>query len=122
MGLIPIYHHYADFLTLKSCILMDVLIHFDEINMGLPILYLNPLHTNRFFLLVGYNKLGIVHSAYLGMSGHNLKKNVIFCLKFFFTFANSVDPDEMQHYAAFYLGLHCLQKSLLRGFPEYTLG
>ena len=27
-----------------------------------------------------------------------------------FTFTNSVDTDEMQHYAAFHLGLHCLQK------------
>ena len=27
-----------------------------------------------------------------------------------FTFANSVDSDEMQHDAAFHLGLHCLQK------------
>ena len=26
------------------------------------------------------------------------------------TFTNSVDPDEMQHYAAFHLGLYCLQK------------
>ena len=25
----------------------------------------------------------------------------------------------MQHYAAFHLGLHCLQKYSLRGFPEY---
>ena len=25
-----------------------------------------------------------------------------------FIFTNSVDPDEMQHYAAFHLGLHCL--------------
>ena len=30
----------------------------------------------------------------------------------------SVDPDEMQHYAAFHLGLHCLQKYLFRGFPR----
>ena len=30
--------------------------------------------------------------------------------------ANSVDPDEMQHYAAFHLGLHCLPKYPLRGF------
>ena len=27
-----------------------------------------------------------------------------------FTFTNSVDPDEMQQYAAFHLGLHLLQK------------
>ena len=32
---------------------------------------------------------------------------------------SSVDSDEMQHYAAFHLGLHCLQKYLFRGFPEY---
>ena len=30
----------------------------------------------------------------------------------------SVDPDEMQHYAAFHLGLHCLQKYSFRGFPN----
>ena len=27
--------------------------------------------------------------------------------------ANSEDPDEMQHFAAFHLGLHCLPKYLL---------
>ena len=36
------------------------------------------------------------------------KKIVFFCLKIFFTLTNSVDPDEMQHYAAFHLGLYCL--------------
>ena len=35
-----------------------------------------------------------------------------------FTYTNSVDPDEMQHYAAFYLGPHCLQKNLFRGSPN----
>ena len=35
-----------------------------------------------------------------------------------FTFTNSVDPDEMQQYAAFHLGLHCLQKYSFRGFPN----
>ena len=34
------------------------------------------------------------------------------------SFTNSVDPDEMQHYAAFHLDLHCLQKYLFRGFPN----
>ena len=28
--------------------------------------------------------------------------------------ANSVDPDEMPHNAAFHLGLHCLQKYAFR--------
>ena len=32
------------------------------------------------------------------------------------TLANSVDPNEMQHYAAFYLGLYCLQKYSFMGF------
>ena len=44
---------------------------------------------------------------------------MLFCLKIFFTFKNSVDPDEMQQYAAFHLGLHFLQKYSFRGFPEY---
>ena len=35
-----------------------------------------------------------------------------------FTFTNSVDRDEMQHYVAFYLGLHCLQNYSFRGFPN----
>ena len=43
-------------------------------------------------------------------------KKVFFCLKIFFTFTNSADSDEMQHYAAFHLGLHCLQKYLFSGF------
>ena len=33
----------------------------------------------------------------------------LFCLKIFFTITNSVDTDdEMQHYVAFHLDLHCL--------------
>ena len=43
-----------------------------------------------------------------------LKKVVFFSEDLLFT--NSVDPDEMQHYAAFHLGLHCLQKYSFRGF------
>ena len=35
-----------------------------------------------------------------------------------FTFTNSVDPDEMKHYAAFHLGLHCLQMYSFRGFTN----
>ena len=77
-----------------------------------------PLYTNRFFFLVCYIKLGIVHFTYLGVSGYNLKKNVFFCLNIFLTFTNSVDPDEMQHYAAFHLGLHCLHKYLFMDFPN----
>ena len=41
---------------------------------------------------------------------------ILLYLKIFFTFTNSIDPDVMQHYAAFHLGLHCLQKYLFRDF------
>ena len=52
------------------------------------------------------------------MLGYNFQKDIVFfCLKIIFTFTNSVGPDEMQHYAAFHLGLHCLQK-----YHEMLLG
>ena len=81
---------------------------------------INTLYTNGFLLLVWYNKFGIVHCAYLGESGCNFKKKdvVFFCPKIFLTFTNSVDTDEMQHYAAFHQGLHCLQKYSFKGFPN----
>ena len=44
-----------------------------------------------------------------------------FVWKSFFTFTNSVDPDEMQHYAAFHLGLHCLQKYSFSNSPSKLL-
>ena len=46
-----------------------------------------------------------------------ISKNIAFLsLKNNFVFANSAEPDEMQHSAAFHQGLHCKQKYLLRGF------
>ena len=39
-------------------------------------------------------------------------------LKIILILANSADPDEMQPHAAFHLGLHCLPKYPLRGFPN----
>ena len=50
------------------------------------------------------------------MSDYHHKNSVLFCLKIFFALLNSVDPDEMQHDAAFHLGLRCLrQKYSFRG-------
>ena len=52
----------------------------------------------------------MVHCVYIGMSGdsgHIYQKYCI-CLKIYFSLTNSVDPDEMQHDAAFHLGLRCL--------------
>ena len=43
--------------------------------------------------------------------GYNFEKNdIVFYLEDFFTRTNSVYHDEMQYYAAFHLGLHCLKK------------
>ena len=61
-----------------------------------------------------HNKLGIVHCTYLGVMGYNFPK-ILYSLKIFFTFTNLVGPNEMQYYAAFHLGLHCLQK---KGFVD----
>ena len=36
--------------------------------------------------------------------------DVSLSLKVVLIFANSADPDEMQHYAGFHLRLHCLPK------------
>ena len=86
--------------------------------------HVNPLYTNGFFLLVCYNKLGIVHCTYLGVSGQDFQKNIFILSEDLFMFTNSVDPDEMQHYAAaFHLGLHCLQIYLFRSLliPEYKV-
>ena len=77
-------------------------------------------YTNGFCLLVWYNKLGIVHCTYLGVSGYIVEEILYsFVWRPFLPFkTNSVHPDEMQHNAAFHLGLHCLLKYPFRGFPN----
>ena len=58
----------------------------------------------------------------MGVRLYFSKYIVFFCLDIFFTFTNSEDPDEMQQYAAFHLGLHSLQKyPFIRSF-QYTKG
>ena len=47
--------------------------------------------------------------------------DVCLSLEFVLILADSADPDEMQHYAAFHLGLPCLPKYPFRGF-QYTKG
>ena len=53
-----------------------------------------------------------IEGSYVKMS----QKCCIFSLKIDIALANSVDPDEMQHHAAFHQGLHCLPKYPIRGF------
>ena len=44
------------------------------------------------------------------------KYDVFLFLNVVLILANSADPYEMQHYAAFHQGLYCLPKYLFRGF------
>ena len=51
-----------------------------------------------------------------------ISKNIVFLTrKINFVLENSSDSDEMQHHAAFHLGLHCLPKYSFSGF-QYTKG
>ena len=45
-----------------------------------------------------------------------VKHSTTALLKVVLILANSEDPDDMQQYAAFHLGLHCLPKYLFKGF------
>ena len=47
------------------------------------------------------------------LKGSQVDSGLIRSLKIVLIIANIVDPDEMQHHAAFHLGLHCFQKYLL---------
>ena len=55
---------------------------------------------------------------YFKGSQNFLKNDVFLSLKVVLILPNSTDPDEMQHYAAFHLGLHCLSKYPFRGFQD----
>ena len=48
------------------------------------------------------------------------KTYCIFCLKIFFTLANSVDPDVMTHVAVLRVFTVCISTCLNRGFRAYT--
>ena len=46
--------------------------------------------------------------------------DVLMFLRNDFTLTNSVDPDEIPHYAAFNQDLHCLSMYPFRGFQYYS--
>ena len=68
----------------------------------------NPYETNGIFHKTdGHLYIFKIHRLYI----HIYFKNIVFpSLKIFIVRANSADPDEMQQYAAFHLGLHCFSK------------
>ena len=66
---------------------MDFAIHIDTIIMGLPIVYFKGSHVEF------------------------LNYDLFPSLKVVLILANSTDPDELQQFAAFHLGLHCFDQS-----------
>ena len=68
-----------------------------------------PIHIDTFCILSGKRLTFLNHDVCVSIK----------VVKVVLILANSADSDEMQHYAAFYLGLHYLPKCLLRGF-QYT--
>ena len=67
----------------------------------------NPFHTDVIFHKTTHNKVRMIKGSQVVIS----KQNVVFqSLKIDFVLANSVNPDEMTHYATFHLGFHCLTK------------
>ena len=72
---------------------MDSSFWFDTINLGWSIVYIEWSH-----VIISKNiKIGFLS------------------LKIVFVLANSVDPDDMLHNAAFHMGLHCFPKYAFRG-------
>ena len=63
--------------------------------------------------------MGRLSCTYLHVRGHNY--DVFLSLKVVLIVENSADPDEMQHYTAFHMGLHRLPKYSFRGL-QYTNG
>ena len=57
-----------------------------------------------------------IQIEYFKGSQVEISNYVLQSLAYVFIFTNSADPDEMQHYATFYLGLQCLPKNPFRGF------
>ena len=57
----------------------------------------------------------------LYLKGSQVEISKFLSLKIVLILANSVDPDEMQHYAGFHLGLHCLPKYSFRvSGPQFS--
>ena len=77
----------------------------------------NLFRTNGISHRASYNKVRMIYWVYCGYTCYNFPKNIVFLsMKIYFDFANSADPDEMPHDAAFHLDIHCLSKYPFRGF------
>ena len=77
----------------------------------------NPLYSDGFFHTYLIQLVWDCHFCTLRGHLYNfLNYDVFLSLKVVLILANSAEPNEMQHYAAFHLGLHYLPKYLFRDF------
>ena len=59
----------------------------------------------------------VTSPRYQGVSGYIFfSKSIVLLSEIVCICTSSEDPDEIQHYAAFHLDLHCLQKYTFRVF------
>ena len=65
--------------------------------------------------------MGLPFLYFKGSQVEFLNYDVFLSLKVALILANSANSDEMQHYAAFHPGHHCLPKYMFSGF-QYTKG
>ena len=74
---------------------------------------INPIRTNGIFHKVTYNNSKIKSEwPIIYIEGSHVIISKKYCISSFevFVLANSADPNEIPHHAAFHLGLHCLPK------------
>ena len=84
---------------------MDFPIHIDTISMGLPIVYFKGSQVK----VSNYDVLLSLKVVLFNLSKQwRTRWKAAWC----------ADPDEMQHYAAFHLGLHCLPKYPFKVFQQ----
>ena len=67
-----LFHSQTRRHMINICIHTDIKVQ--TTRMAFTIIYFNPLYTHRLFLLVCYNRLGIVYSTYLGVTDYNFLK------------------------------------------------
>ena len=73
-------------------------------------IYYQVIRSHALFIPMEFSiKLQIVHCTLYIESSQLFPKYIVFLsLKIEFVLATSADADEMQRYAAFHLGIHCL--------------
>ena len=82
---------------------------------------INPLYSDSLPIHINTRSMDVSILHIRGPRKNFLNYGVFLPFKIVLILVNSADPDEMQHYTAFYQGLHCLPKNPFRGF-QYTKG